>query len=218
MQLPSIHMTTDGFKADGSSPKLLGALLEEFESEVVARVGPIGERALPPADAEEVRAAFAVFGLTPPSELVTLYGWHNGLPYGAGDVFPTFPFVKFELALDRYKTYQRVLEEEMAHTGLPQGELSFGAGPGWVPLFPGQYALAIDCAGPPTEAPRVRATSLEFDEADPVGSGQVVSLCTLITWWIEGVRAGAHHWVPDENRWETDDEKLPALQRQSRVN
>lgn len=214
MELPTINLTTEGPLAEGSSPELLSRLLREYEAEARAHVGHVSG-ALPGLSRDEIVTQFAEVGLVPPEELVTLFEWHNGVAVGQPNPFPRLGFTPLAELCRNYSSRQRMFEQ------FDDEDLQFvtwGAGPGWFPLVPTQYTLVVDCARNPQLPPRVRFTDIEFDEnQSPRISGQIVSLCTLVIWWIDGIRSGAHTWNDGTQYWETDDALLPELQRQVRV-
>jgi len=211
MDLPSITVTAEGPAVENPSPALLAHLLGEFEVESRAHVGH-ADGALPGLPRTEVTNAFADIGLVPPEELIVLFGWHNGVSVGHPSPFPRLGFTPLAELCRNYTSRQRMFEQ------FDEDDLQYvtwGAGPGWFPLVPTQYMLAVDCTREPDMAPRVRFTDIEFDELEtPRRSGQIVSLCTLVTWWITGMRSGAHTWNDGTQYWETHDALLPELQRQ----
>ena len=214
MQLPSVLGTPDGPRAEGSSPELLAELLPIYERESQALVGA-NDWANPGISPDEVRSQLADIGLSAPDELVVLFAWHNGVPVGGRSPFPRLSFTPLDhLCADyvwRGESYLEYPEEE-------RESISWGAGPGWFPLISDMYRPVIDCSGELEGPPRVRYTDMAFDEHEyPRTSGQIVSLCTLFTWWIEGIRSGAHTWNKNLLVWETDDDLLPELQRRFRV-
>jgi len=214
MELPLIRETADGPAVESASPELLANLLDEYEYESRIYSGPV-ERALAGISREEVVDSFAQVGLVPPEELVVLFGWHNGVRIGGTSPFPRLWFTPLAELVGNYESRLRLFEQ------FDDEDLRFatwGAGPGWFPLVPGQYTLAVDCTRAPDLAPRVRSTDIEFDDNQkPMRRGQIVSLCTLVTWWIEGIRSGAHRWDSFTQTWSTEDALLPELQRQTGV-
>lgn len=197
--------------AVGASPKLLTELLDLLERKVVLHVGSLAEWVLPGLQPTEVRDVLAGAGLAAPEEVKALFSWHNGVTIGAPSPFPGFGFVPLEEAVTSYQRIQSALSKTAADLGVEPGALSGGAGTGWLRLIPDNYTLAVDCSRPAEQPPYVRATNPDFAEGE---APQIVSLCTLVTWWIEGIDSGAHYWLPEVRRWEIEDSKLPMLQRQ----
>jgi hypothetical protein len=42
---------------------------------------------------------------------------------------------------------------------------------------------------------------------------RAVSLCTLVTWWLESLHSGAFRWDAVDERWIVDRRLLPRTQR-----
>jgi hypothetical protein len=89
-----------------------------------------------------------------------------------------------------------------------------GVGYGWLPLTTDLEArLNVYCRGKAEDTPLVR--NAEFGYADQFYKNklQAVSLCTIVTWWIEGIDAGAYTWDGPEAGWAQPDlARIPALQ------
>ena len=206
-------MTDEGPMAKGSSPELLVELLAELDREVAPHVGSL--RAQPGTSADEVRRSIGQFGLEAPDELVVLYGWHDGITPKRKSPYPDFGITSLRVSCIGYDT---------RHTGFlrdsPTAEdidaITWGGGPGWFPLYPAQYTIVVDCNGPADVSPRVRFTDIEFEDKQfPRISGQAVSLCTVITWRIEGIRSGVYTWNTQNGEWDTDWNYMTPAQRAS---
>ena len=152
MDLPKIVVTAHGPEVHEPSVELLERLLDIYEREVAGLGGPI-EQANSGLPREKVLALFGEIGLTPPDELVALFGWHDGVPRGLPSPFPRLTFAPLAELCAHYESRQRLFAR-FEPEDLP--DVTWGAGPGWFPLVPTQYTLAVSCLGQSDEAPLVR--------------------------------------------------------------
>jgi hypothetical protein len=216
--LPVIILTEDGPMAQGSSPELLRELLETYEYECDRMGSPI-ERALAPGISEQqVRATLAEVGLVANDEVVTWFAWHDGerddLEDPSLDAMPQFLPASLFYAVKRYR--DSVLEFEPPYgTDVPWEYFMFGAGEGWLMLMDSSRGCAIDCFAELDRStpPRIRSASENFLESGSERLYRAVSLCTLVTWWLEGLRTGAYIWDESEQHWKIDPYLEPASRR-----
>lgn len=209
--LPEIRIGADGPEAVAASPEMLADLLATLESEVARAGVPVGQWLSPPATESDLKAALAESGLLLSAELAILYTWHDGALPGGHAALPRFPFEPYLVSLDRYRI-RRANDEQF------EDQLGFGGWgdpAGWLPLVADSFTRVVDCTDPDGRPPLVRSTEPDFAGQRPLAQGR--SLCTLVTWWIEGIRSGAHTWQADRRIWLLDEVKLPALQREYRL-
>lgn len=212
MILPKIEDSTRGPQAVDASAKLLDELLGELESKLLTLGVPVSEWLNPGLDPTTITDKLAEHGLGAPEELLTLYGWHNGIAsnLGAGAI-PRFPFNPLETALSNQDIRVQVLERLAAESGRDLLDFDWGSPPGFLSCISDQYTIAIDCQGDPIESPQIHFTFPEFWYTPDIG--RAVSLCTLVTWWIEGIESGAHERDASAKNWILHQELLPPLQR-----
>jgi len=78
--------------------------------------------------------------------------------------------------------------------------------PKWIQIMGPAAGLALRCGADPLGPTLVRAVSHTREmgtQADQTQQ-QVVSLCTPVSWWIEGLREGWYTWVQEANGWDSD--------------
>jgi hypothetical protein len=199
IELPEIVDTPLGPAAVGSSPDLLRDLLDEYEIEL-RRLGVATDELLAPGAPEsEIRAGLADHGLTAPNELVTFFGWHNGLTELGNTGYPT-PF--FELT-----SWQAALAWYSDPNGQTHGLGKWEWNPRWLQVTRDKNPMAVLCGNDSASTPLVRATSYDGEYATQPDKTQhqVVSLCTPVTWWIAALRSGAFHWRSEGMGWDVDE-------------
>ena len=197
MQLPATVEVADGLSVDGASAELLERLLPEFEMELRRAGVAVDECFAPPIGRSTVAAAFERLALPLPEEVVTWFGWHDGVvDLTWMKAFPKFEFYSLENVVDRY----------LNERGWPKGHEDWQWNPEWIQLLGDNNGLAIECLPPSDVSPRVRPLSHdgEWGTQPDNGYAQVVSLCTPVTWWIESLRAGEYTWYPEHRAWDWD--------------
>lgn len=81
--------------------------------------------------------------------------------------------------------------------------------PTWVQVMGDKYGLAISCADDPDQPPLVRSVEDSAGTADWQTDYQVVSLCTPVTWWIQGMRRGWYQYDQSTHAWNRDRTDIP---------
>ncbi len=210
---PEIADSVLGPSARGASAKMLKSLLREL-GEVIASKGiPIDEWLNPGLDSATISNKLEQHDLGTPEELTTLYGWHNGFASNLGArAIPRFPFSPLEIALENYEVGVQVLEKFARDKRREILGLDWGSPPGFLPLISDNYTIAVDCQGDPANPPQIHFTFPEFWETPNLG--RAVSLCTMVTFWLEGIESGAHEWDPSTQNWILHQELLPPLQKE----
>ena len=217
MSLPMVRRTPLGPTAEAAGPGLLRALLEKLENAVSAVGSPAGQWLEDGIAPDEVEAQLSAVGLIPSDELIVWFGWHNGIRHAAtagigARVLPFLIPASLSEAIGRYRSL--VLDFVVPPEGPVGGDprvLAGGTGFGWLNLCNDNYGFAVACRSEPRYLPRVRLIVDEWDD-DP-RSYQAVSLCTLVTWWIQAIEDGAVRWDNQNNLWtDPDPELLPPLQ------
>ena len=218
MILPEVVRTPHGPMAGSASAGLLRELLEEFEREARSAGAPTDLWLDDGIGASEVISELADVGLIANDELITWFGWHNGIrdaaTAGAGSrVLPFIIPASLDAAIHRYRDL--VLDFVIPPNGSIGGNPTDmrGAGFGWLNLEADNYGLAVACRSEARFTPLVRRIEDDWDDPAARGKLQVVSLCTLVTWWTQGIRNGAVVWESESHLWsEPDTAKLPLLQ------
>lgn len=209
---PEIDDSELGPRARGATATMLKSLLGELDEILASKGIPVEDWLNPGLDSQTITLKLTEHNLGAPKELLALYGWHNGYAsnLGARSV-PRFPFDPLDTALSTYQMVTNILEEEVRQSGQDIHSFDWGAPPGYLSLTSGQYNIAVNCQADPSEPVQIHFTFPEFWETPNLG--RAVSLCTLVTWWIEGIETGAHVWDTSLQDWQTHQDLLPDLQR-----
>jgi hypothetical protein len=218
VELPNIADTRNGPMAVGSSPSLLANLLEAYEIELIAAGAPLRDWLQPGLDRVETVRKLNDAGLAAPQELVIWYGWHNGAVESptqplARRALPRFTFGSIERVVARYRQGVDFINSPAFESmSLDRESYEWGAGEGWLRIVDDNYGCAVDCTGPAGQAPRLHYATEDFGMPGSESLYQAVSLCTLVTWWIDGLRNGAYQWNAENQWWDEDTSLLPASQ------
>lgn len=219
--LPVIIQTADGPMADPAGAEVLAGLLGVLESELVAQGLSVERWLRPGLGRDEVIRMLAASGLGAPEELITLYGWHNGVVQGSWPdanplTLPNFHFASLDIAVMLYD-HKRAwvaspLWVDLKDRGLIGDD---GAGEGWLLIVESNKGCAVHCLRDPALPPLLHHADAElWLESDTLF--RAVSLCTLVTWWIEGMRNGCYVWDRAEMLWKIDYKLLPVSQWDAR--
>ena len=216
MILPEVIRTHYGPFAPSASPRLLSELLTEFERAASAAGAPTQDWLAEGIDASVVFSKMSAVGLIANDELVAWFGWHNGIRGigGAGArVVPFFSPASLDEGIARYRNL--VLDFIIPANGTIGANPNDmkGAGFGWLNLCSDNYGFAVACRSEARYTPLVRHVEDEWDDPGAKDKLQIVSLCTLVTWWIQGIRDAAVVWDPSTQTWSyPESKKLPPLQ------
>lgn len=146
----------------------------------------------------ERHETFAKIGLQAPDEAVALFGWHDGC-VATSEGETALP-ARFLLSLDAVPNLFK-----MSRLGM--GEWDWN--PNWAQVMGSKYGLAISCADDPGQPPLVRSVEDSAGTADWQTDYQVVSLCTPVTWWIQGLRHGWYQYDQATRAWNRDRTEIP---------
>lgn len=218
LSLPPIVKKPDGYMAEGSSPALLAELLSVLEQEISTAGAPFRDWARPGIEGDVVADELSKVGLVASPELIVWFGWHNGFidpprPEG-GSPMPNCVLTSLEAAVQIYREW---VLDMVRPTGVEWDDvdLEWGAGKGWLRLVASTVGLAIDCTGNFGGPPKLHYASEDFAyEGQDVY--RAVSLCTFVTWQIEGIRNGGYVWSNEKKRWFGETSKMPSTQRAAR--
>jgi hypothetical protein len=172
------------------------ALLNRFEDAVRATGAGVAGLLAPGISEAQVRAELAVIGMEPAQELVTWFGWHNGLttahPETTGDgcLLRWCPLSLRE-SIDEWQR-------------MPRGPELWQWKPTWLPigLFGGPQRLAVDCTPPQARLATVREAVPEFGYFDESQVPSVTGFATVVGWWLEALEQGWYTFVPEANAWD----------------
>lgn len=185
--------------------------------ELEARWVQVGARIVPRLQGgladDVVRDRAARIGVEFPSELVTWWGWHNGVEVGDGEDWSSFSIgpggfrlLSLDEALAEYDDWRRI------HAA-PDVMVWEGS---WIPLVSFQAErLAVDCTAGPGETCPVRFIGETWEgHEQPVAS----SLEGLVEHWLDAFDAGAVTWDDELDDWALLEwDEIPVAFRSSRV-
>jgi hypothetical protein len=116
----------------------------------------------------------------------------------AGSVLPNFPLSRLESAIEWYKLDR----------GVHADTSDMGTGDGWLRIVDDVRGCTISCQG--EEPPRIRYVNERFSL--DVDLYRASSLCTLVSWWIDGLTAGAYEYTTHSGWTVVDHDALPREQ------
>ena len=216
-----VYVTPTGPRATISGPAALRSLLDELE-ETVRSFGGHPEVWLQPGlTPEAVESTLAKVELRANDELITWFGWHNGVAHstdglGRPLILPGIVPGDLQGLTQRYRAsvFDMVIPSENGAVMEPR-LFTWGLGFGWLPLeSSNQTRYAVSCHGAREAVPLIRRAEAEapFDSAwdDKL---QAVSLCTPVLWWLEALANGAYQFDAQNQAWsDADITKLPSTQ------
>ena len=219
MKIPMVIATPDGPSASGSGPGLLADLLTKFEETLSSLGVPARDYLGDGVGRSLVIEQLATVGLETNAELEAWFGWHNGRAGGPDEsglgyrVLPGFSQLSLEDAVSRYRS---LTVDFVVPDGVDPVYSTNGVGRGWLVLTVDPYGFAMNCEGGPEVPPLVRKPEEEYFDEYFEGRLQVVSLCTLVTWWLEALQSGATTWNSSTQSWSDLDVSLvSAIRRDS---
>lgn len=214
MNLPEIVTTPNGPMAVGSSPHLLKELLAEFDQQATRSGCPLDDFTLPGVSPDTVTSSLATIGLAAPDEIVIWFGWRNG-GTGFAHAYPRFVPASLDRAIAQYQLHQELASGLAAADPDNRDIYEGGAGPGWLPLYEDAHGCAALCTENSDAPVPIHYANTGFAEraARAAGLFEAVSLCTIVTWWIDGIVSEAVWWDSEARRWDYDPSRLPPTQR-----
>jgi hypothetical protein len=189
---------------EGASPSLLGSLLDEFFDEIASNGAPVDRCVVPGLSREEIRGRVEQLGFSAPEEVLVWFGRHNGyrpISGERGNLPLPHDILSLDAAIDHYRSG-------------PIGVETWEWGKGWLKVVSPVHGYALDCNVARPDDPlvvRVVGDGIGPNSVDDVG--EIVSLCTLVAWWIDSVRCGAYRWDAGREMWEIDGFAVPEERR-----
>lgn len=206
---PEYELTPDGPLLRGANAVRLRELLRSYEAKLAEFGPPLSESMYPGIDRVEVEVKLASRGLSCPAEVVEWFGWKNGVVLdgvrtaGIPMIFPA----TLDQALRAYDDSRIELEDALTYS-LDYEGLAYGAVEGWLRLQSISESVAVECVASGDTPPRVRWAAPDFIEPHRAGKFRAVSLCTVISRWIESADRGAFAWDESQHRWMVDDSRV----------
>lgn len=175
---------------------------------------PIGRLLAPGVDAAQVRDALAPLGLQPSGELLTWYGWRNGVrpgtPWRYAATHATFTLLSLGQSVERYQFHQAIMRDvvdgerrDPAEAERLREELLPSA---WFPLCSADGdSLLADLSAPALDVTPVYWRPRDGDKIVAAGS-----ICDLVGAWLQLLDVGFAEWSPELDYWLEHRERRPA--------
>ena len=214
MNLPEVTLNADGdLIATPSSAEVLADLLVTYEDELRRAAPSFCELLNPGLAPDQIRSMLAEIDITASDELVTWFSWHNGRHYPedvwAPELHPFFRAVTLEGSIAAY-------ESSVAFQKRVGTEGVYNWKKGWVGISDASVGFMVSSTGDSPDAPSIVQFCDEENYAGERGTlPWMITLCPLVTWWIEALRNGAA--TENGGGWTYDASKLTPLQRSSRL-
>lgn len=179
--------------------QLLLQRLEELTEAIAATGATVSGNLAPGIEEAGLREKLRPLGMEPPMELITWYGWHNGLidqQVASGRSWlPLFEPLSIDAALaDRQQQLSGADPEPFPPT--------------WLPILRamGPNRLTVNCTPPAGMECPVRQYT---PEADPEEFPTHPSLTVAVEQWIRSLREGWIRYLPSDDRWDIDFLRMP---------
>ena len=172
---------------------MLSQLLAEFETEMVAAgAGHMLAPLQPGLEPDIVRTRLGEIGMAPSREVLAWFAWRNGSEGHL--VLPGKIFYSLDEGIGEYEQADR-------------GEYDWQWREAWLPLTRSgnMNRIVVDCRED-AEASAVRCVAFDsglFSDSSLSAAPQP-SLCVMVSWWIEALRAGIYAWEPAVGDWTWD--------------
>jgi len=196
MEIPETIESDGGWTVRGAGPGLLAVLLRQY-TKLLRDLGFPMQTVAAGTDAVSVREVMTNLGVGAPEELIEWFGWQNGLVRNSGGhIASTLPigFVPASLEFSA-ATYEIQLRD-----WIPEGLWAKG----WISLESKQ-GLSLYCDGDPHAPCLVRQRFIdEYDFVTEYQPYQVLSLCTVVSWWLEALATHAAWRDSTLSGWDFD--------------
>jgi len=191
----------------------LQRLLDELEQHWRRQRAPIADLLAPGIPADQAQARADQIGVRLPLEVLTWYGWHNGVtiarehyPYQEG--IGTWALLNLDQAIDEHRTQRQLAARVSASVDIEEWTPDYLWAPGWLPIARSMGApiLTVDCSGPPHQPAPILIVvweDLEFRTPKLASLTDMVATIVLFLeqrfWW----------WDNDANQWRTEFARMP---------
>jgi len=187
----------------------LGEVLAELEERLVTTGAGVAGLLAPGLSEDQVRSRLGELGMEPPGELVTWFGWHDGLVKHPDPAFEQFyPVIRWHpMSLE-----QCILD----WTGQPRGAEDWQWDPTWLPI--GHYGnsdrLTVDCTPPQQWPARLSIYSAEEGGFGRCDAPVVTGFAGVVRWWLDALDAGHITYVPEADMFDvTNGNQVPRERR-----
>jgi hypothetical protein len=165
--------------------------LMRLESVVTALNLPVVRGLQPPLSEEEVREHLVGQDFDPPSDVITVFGWHDGYLQPSdesawgGWVAPGMQFLRLDQALEAYGPIKEQIEEFDEDPELRWFPVAVDGGGG---------SFVINCGDDPETRGTVALIDSELDFGE---AGRLPGLTLPVTWWADFLEDGTYSYDPD---------------------
>ena len=169
-------------------PNRLQTALDRLQAWLEAHDAPVVNGLQPGVSADEVRERLAEFGLEPPEELLTWFGWHSGYvpPPDATPAHQLITGSVTPISLDRACQWYVEFVRRSLEALWPE------EGTSWFPVFfINQGTALIDCGGTGT------GTIACYEESEfPDDLYRPATLAEPVEWWLQQFDSGGYPLAP----------------------
>lgn len=179
------------------SEESLADVLAELEGRLHTLGAGVAALLAPGLSEDQVRSRLAELGMEPPGELVTWFGWHDGLldhPDPALEQF--YPVIRWHLM-----SLEQCLQDWF---GQPRGAEVWQWDPTWLPI--GHYGnadrLTVNCTPPQQRSARLSIYSAEEGGFGRCEAPIVTGFAGVVRWWLDALDADHITYVPEDDMFD----------------
>jgi hypothetical protein len=196
--------------SEGFGRSALTKLLEEYFDEIDRAGAPTRRFLRPGLSDEAISATLSEIGLEPPEELLAWYGAFDGITAAFwGEPFMPFPYHSPHALSEAVRLYRQ------QGSIMGYGSDAWLWNPSWLQIADPVHSISVNC-DPRLRVLRVRLVGDDRHTQDTPDAAkyEVESLCTPVSWWIQGIRAGYYYWSPERRIWLIEHSNNPFTKEQ----
>lgn len=150
----------------------------------------------PPTSTEELQRALAELGITPASDLLEWWSWHDGVDEGIDPGFGPSPLFSVKQAVDELHRCRGVAGDAATEDRPP----SYWWHPQWFPISRNGSGgeVTVDCAN---AGPHGSDILMVYFSDDDFWVPKAHGLVELVTWWIKAWDVGVYTYEPATGTW-----------------
>ncbi len=204
MILPEVSVNADGdLIAAPSGSAVLAELLVEYEAELTRAAPEVIDLLAPGLDPDVIRSMLAEIGVVASDEVVTWFSWHDGRHFPADRWAPELhPFIYPTDLAGSIALYKALS---------PLNETVWSWKQGWLMISKGLVGLMISSDRAPDSPSLVQFCDEDNFPGMKGTHPRAVTLCPLVTTWIQAMRSGAIVWR--DGAWSADQTKFDPILR-----
>jgi hypothetical protein len=174
----------------------LEEVLAELEDRLLTIGAGVAGLLAPGLSEDQVRTRLGELGMEPPGELVTWFGWHDGL------INPDPAFERYDRVI---RWHPMTLEQCIQDwSGQPRGPEDWQWDPTWLPVghYDNSSRLTVDCTPPQQRLARLSAYGAEEGGFGRCAAPVVIGLAGVVRWWLDALDAGHITYVPEADMFD----------------